>query len=84
MEQTVLNTVMALKGLGAVGAGVSIGAAAGGCGIGMGYLVGNAVASMARQPEATGTITINMFIGLAFIEALTLYALVISFIVMGR
>jgi F-type H+-transporting ATPase subunit c len=39
---------------------------------------------MARQPEATGVITTNMFIGLAFIEALALYALVISFMVMGR
>ncbi|MBI4831311.1 ATP synthase F0 subunit C [Candidatus Poribacteria bacterium] len=72
---------MELSGLGALGAGLSIGLAALGTGIGMGYLVGNAVASMARQPEATGTITTNMFIGLAFIEALALYALVISFMV---
>ena len=73
---------MDLTGLGPIGAGISIGFAALGTGIGMGYLVGSAVESMARQPEATGTITTNMFIGLAFIEALALYALVISFLVM--
>ncbi len=84
MEPTVTNTAMALKGLGALGAGVSIGFAAGGAGVGMGLLVGSAIESMARQPEATGTITTNMFIGLAFVEALALYALVISFIIMGR
>lgn len=74
---------MDLTGLGPLGAGISIGFAALGTGIGMGNLVGKAVESMARQPEATGTITTNMFIGLAFIEALALYALVISFLVMG-
>ena len=74
---------MDLTGLGPIGAGISIGFAALGTGIGMGYLVGTAVESMARQPEATGTITTNMFIGLAFIEALARYALVISFLVMG-
>ena len=75
---------MDLTGLGPVGAGISIGFAALGTGIGMGYLVGSAVESMARQPEATATITTNMFIGLAFIEALALYAFLISFLVMGR
>jgi F-type H+-transporting ATPase subunit c len=75
---------MDLSGLGALGAGISIGFAALGTGIGMGMLVGSAMESMARQPEATGTLTTNMFIGLAFIEALALYALVISFIIMGR
>ncbi|RJP18363.1 MAG: F0F1 ATP synthase subunit C [Candidatus Abyssobacteria bacterium SURF_5] len=74
---------MDLTGLGALGAGISIGFAALGTGIGMGMLVGSAIESMARQPEATGTLTTNMFIGLAFIEALALYALVISFIIMG-
>ena len=74
---------MDLTGLGPLGAGISIGFAALGTGIGMGLLVGSAVESMARQPEATGTITTNMFIGLAFIEALALYALVISFMIYG-
>jgi F-type H+-transporting ATPase subunit c len=75
---------MDLTGLGPLGAGISIGFAALGTGIGMGYLVGSAVESMARQPEATGTITTNMFIGLAFIEALALYALVIALMIYGR
>ena len=75
---------MNLTGLGALGAGISIGFAALGTGIGMGLLVGSTVESLARQPEATGTLRVNMFIGLAFIEALALYALVISFMIYGR
>lgn len=74
---------LALSGLGPLGAGISIGVAAGGAGIGMGTLVYGAIQSMARQPEEAGNIRVTMFIGLAFIEALALYGLVISFLVMG-
>lgn len=74
---------LALTGLGPLGAGISIGIAALGTGIGMGTLVSGAIESMARQPEEAGNIRTTMFIGLAFIEALALYALVISFLVMG-
>lgn len=75
---------LALTGLGALGAGISIGAAAAGAGVGMGTLVAGAIESMARQPEEAGNSRVTMFIGLAFIEALALYGLVISFIIMGR
>ena len=74
---------LALSGLGALGAGISIGVAAGGAGIGMGTLVSGAIESMARQPEEAANVRVTMFIGLAFIEALALYGLVISFLVMG-
>ena len=74
---------LALTGLGPLGAGISIGIAALGTGIGMGQLVSGAISAMARQPEEAGNIRTTMFIGLAFIEALALYALVISFLVMG-
>jgi len=63
-----------------LGAGLSIGLAALGTGIGMGFLVGKAVEGIARQPEAIDKIRITMIIGIAFIEALALYALVISFL----
>ena len=61
-----------------------IGIAALGCGVGQGIAVYGAVNSVARQPEMHGKIQIMMFIGLAFIESLTIYSLVISFILAGK
>ncbi len=61
-------------------AGLGIGMAAFGTGIGMGFMVGKTVEGMARQPEASGILRTTMIIGIAFIEALALYALVISFL----
>ncbi len=43
-----------------------------------------AATAIARQPELFGKIQIIMFIGLGFIEALAIYSLVLSFILMGR
>ncbi len=61
-------------------AGLGIGMAAFGTGIGMGFMVGKTVEGIARQPEASGLLRTTMIIGIAFIEALALYALVISFL----
>jgi F-type H+-transporting ATPase subunit c len=46
----------------------------------MGILVGKALEGMARQPESAGLLRTTMFIGVAFVEALALYALVITFL----
>lgn len=61
-------------------AGLGIGIAAFGCGIGQGLGLKGAVEGVARNPEASGKITVTMLIGLAMIESLTIYALVISLI----
>lgn len=61
-------------------AGIGIGLGAIGPGIGVGFLVGKSVEGIARQPETAGAIQGVMFIGIAFTEAIALYALVISFI----
>ncbi len=61
----------------AAGAGMAYGLAAIGPGIGIGYLVGQAVQAMARQPEAAGTVRTNMFLGIAFTEALALIGFVV-------
>ena len=58
--------------------------AAFGCGIGQGRVVSSSVEAMARQPAMAGKIQLNMFIGLALIESLTIYSLMISFILMGK
>ena len=51
-----------------------------GPGIGIGILVGKALEGMARQPEATGVLRTNMFLGIAFTEALALIGLVAGFL----
>lgn len=65
-----------------IAAALSVGIAALGCGIGMGSAVGGACTGTARNPEASGKITVTMIIGLALIESLTIYGLVISLILL--
>jgi len=55
---------------------LAVGIAAIGSGLGLGRAVGAAMEAMGRQPEAAGKIQTGMIIGAAFIEALTIYALV--------
>jgi F-type H+-transporting ATPase subunit c len=61
----------------AQGAGYAYGLAAIGPGIGIGYLVGQAVQAMARQPESAGQVQTTMFLGIAFTEALALIGFVV-------
>ncbi|MFA4985720.1 MAG: ATP synthase F0 subunit C [Candidatus Brocadiia bacterium] len=51
-------------------------------GLGQGNAVGKAVEGIARQPEAAAKIQTAMIIGLAFIESLVIYALLISLIIL--
>ncbi len=56
------------------------GLAAIGPGIGIGIVVGKTIEGIARQPEATGVLRTNMFLGIAFTEALALIGLVAGFL----
>ena len=58
--------------------------AAFGCGIGQGRVVSSSVEAMARQPSMAAKIQLAMIIGLAFIESLTIYSLMLSFILLGK
>lgn len=62
--------------LAAIGAGL----AAIGAGIGIGRIGGSAMESIARQPEAASKIQTAMLIAAAFIEAVALFAVVVSMI----
>ncbi|MGQ9483808.1 MAG: ATP synthase F0 subunit C [Desulfosoma sp.] len=64
----------------AVAAGFGIGIAAFGTGLGQGLAIKGSVEGVARNPEASGKITVTMMIGLAMIESLCIYALVIALI----
>ena len=64
----------------ALGCGVGIGLAALGTGIGQGIGLGGACEGVARNPGASGKITTTLIIGLAMIESLAIYALVVVLI----
>lgn len=58
----------------------AIGIAAFGGSIGMGLSIGRGLEGIARNPEASGKIMTTMIIGLALIESLAIYTLVIIFL----
>jgi F-type H+-transporting ATPase subunit c len=60
--------------------GLSTGLGAIGPGIGVGYLMGKTVESVARQPELRGELLSITFLGLALTEAITFYALLMGFV----
>ena len=60
---------------------LAVGLGAIGPGIGIGIIVAGALDAIGRNPEAQGKITPLMFVGIAFTEALAIFALVIGFIV---
>lgn len=64
-------------GLKGVGAGIGAGLVVMGGAAGIGRIGGSAVESMARQPEAAGTINTAMLITAAMIEGATLFAVVV-------
>jgi F-type H+-transporting ATPase subunit c len=64
-----------------IGRGIVYGFAAIGPGIGIGYLVGQTVQAIARQPEAAGQLRTTMFIGIALVEALAIFGLALAFII---
>ena len=62
-----------------LGNGLAFGLGTIGPGIGLGILIGKAIESMARQPEAAGQVRTTMFIGIAIVEALALMGFVLAF-----
>lgn len=67
-----------------LGLPLGVGLAAIGSGLGLGRAIGSAMEAMGRQPEASGKIQTGMLIGAAFAEALTIYALIVVFLLMGQ
>nr|YP_009106660.1 CF0 subunit III of ATP synthase [Pseudochloris wilhelmii]AIT95477.1 CF0 subunit III of ATP synthase [Pseudochloris wilhelmii] len=61
-----------------VAAGLAVGLAAIGPGMGQGAAAANAVEGIARQPEAEGKIRGTLLLSFAFMESLTIYGLVVA------
>lgn len=64
-----------------IGAGLAIGLGAIGPGIGQGTASGKAIEGIGRQPEAEGRIRGTLLLSLAFMEALTIYGLVVALVI---
>jgi len=67
-----------VSGASVIAAGLAIGLAAIGPGIGQGTAAAQAVEGLARQPEAEGKIRGTLLLSLAFMESLTIYGLVVA------
>lgn len=68
----------------ALGAGLAVGLAGLGCGIGQGLTAGNNMAGIARNPGAAGGMFLNYILALAFIESIAIYGLLIGLQLVGR
>ena len=67
-------------GLTSIAAGIGMGLAAGLCGLGQGRATASATEALARNPGARPGILLLLTLGLAFIESLSLFTLVIIFV----
>ena len=81
-DATEMERVVGLKFFlySACAAGFSIAISSIGCGLAQGISIKSSVEGVARNPEASGKITVTMMIGLAMIESLCIYTLVICLI----
>lgn len=68
----------------ALASGFGIAIAAFGAALGQGRMAAAAMESIGRNPSAADKIQLPMILGLAFIEALAIYALIIAFALQGK
>ena len=69
-------------GISALGMAIGIAIAAAGCGIGQGMAIKAACEGTARNPDASGKISQSLILGLAFVESLCIYALLVDLILL--
>ncbi len=72
---------MELEAAKALAMAIAVGLGVFGPGLGIGLIVSKALEAMGRNPEVAGKVQATMFIGIAFTEALAIFALVVGFIV---
>ena len=70
------------EGLKYVGAALAIGLGALGTGLGMGIFFSKVMEALGRNPEAGSKLQVPMFLGIAFTEAIAIYALVVALIIL--
>ena len=65
-----------------LGLAIFMAVAAAGCGIGQGLGLKSACEGIARNPDAAGKIQVSLILGLAFVESLAIYSLVVNLIIL--
>ncbi len=75
---------MATSGLIAIAAAIAIAVSTLGPAIAQGITAGKAMDAIARQPEAAGNIRSTMILALGLMEALTIYGLLIAFMLVAK
>ena len=80
MDITVLLPLLAISddAFRFIGAGIAMGVGGFAPAIGIGWLVSKAMEALGRNPEAQPVIQTNMILGIAFAEAIAIYALVVA------
>lgn len=77
MLLSILLQAAAGVGIGKLGAAIGAGIAVLGAGFGIGRIGGSAMEAMARQPEISGDLRMNMIIAAALVEGVALIAIVV-------
>ena len=81
MLQEVAKTVVDLAPLAKLGAALAASIAVIGAAMGISKIGSSALESMARQPEAAGNIQTSMILAAAFVEGVSLFAVVVCLLV---
>jgi len=81
MELAMQMTQINADAMKAVAMAIAAGIGVLGPGIGIGMLVARALEAIGRNPEAAPKVQATMFIGIAFVEALAIFALVVAFVI---
>lgn len=81
MELALEASKMSADSIKAVAMALAAGLGVFGPGIGIGILVSKALEAIGRNPEAASKIQSTMILGIVFVEALAIFALVVAFII---
>ena len=82
MDMVLLQALLSAEAAKLLAAGMAIAIGVIGPGIGIGILGADAMNAIGRNPDAAGAITTNMILAIAFAEALGIYALIVSVILL--
>lgn len=81
MELALQASQMSADSIKAIAMALAAGIGVLGPGIGIGLLVSKALEAMGRNPEAAPQIQSTMILGIVFVEALAIFALVVAFVI---
>jgi F-type H+-transporting ATPase subunit c len=77
-----MDSITIIVAVSTFSAGIAVAIGGYGPARGLGEALGKALEAIGRQPEATGQITRTLFVGMALIESVVIYAFVISLIIL--